>query len=753
MGWHIDETRKYDLNELHRISLTGVVPTLFWVLPMGNWHRDELNDWWSFFTDRSDQYRFNHQIRLNSDNVLEQFGLILIKKSHINSSKMNVDLSELGKDLEKLRSIRESDNQDHKQILILAGSYPQPGWGLIIDSCDVVEFNNVVRGVINKPEYESFLQAIREATDSYYRLENLPQRPNRPNEFQTWGIEIDLAQESLNFLNEAENALNQNEYRKVGEKVIAALEKIKKVNWLEINIDSLQPFFRLQKTLVKALEVKNVSEEIFTKTIYPALFLYIEDPNNRQNILKNIEDKKTRDAMNACHWITGQGIDSNWTAFNEWAMNICSNHPRKISLILNELTGKVRDKPESFRGKKNQAEIEFNVTLKQWNNESASKRTIFHEKLEKVMTLHWWIGPQFLVDLELNIISNKSSISWDPARMIGWKITAIMKEKNFQLNELQSFVKKMEVPLENSISYDAHMVDGSVFTDYVHHVATSKVGFSPRAITVDLIAEFRIPDLKTLIQKFTSETETSDLKKDLAEKVVQALGWEEGTLDTDKKPLAGCIKTENEELVLLNSLNDLRKVLESLCKDIIDVIVAKLNYPYSTLIEMVGQNIYDYRWASRAKNWHEEISKIDLGRAVLIISGFFPTAFPDKKQKLPFFIATLEELRKSGNKDSHDNPKELKPKSSDVAKNINNLLKHSFEMFGELPWHMNVKSIHRGQPRILIGEAWSHGFPTTRLFKIIDTFGNQDDEKFLFWNPSRKNPVVPDPTFIRRPAP
>ena len=96
--------------------------------------------------------------------------------------------------------------------------------------------------------------------------------------------------------------------------------------------------------------------------------------------------------MNACCWITGQGIDSNWTVFNEWAMNICSNHPRKISLILNELTGKVRDKLESFRGKKNQAEIEFNVTLKQWNNESASKRTIFHEKLEKVMMIHWWIG-------------------------------------------------------------------------------------------------------------------------------------------------------------------------------------------------------------------------------------------------------------------------------------------------------------------------------------------------------------------------
>lgn len=69
MGWHIDETRKYDLNELHRISLTGVVPTLFWVLPLGNWNRDELNEWWSFFTDRCDQYRFNHQSRLNPDNV------------------------------------------------------------------------------------------------------------------------------------------------------------------------------------------------------------------------------------------------------------------------------------------------------------------------------------------------------------------------------------------------------------------------------------------------------------------------------------------------------------------------------------------------------------------------------------------------------------------------------------------------------------------------------------------------------------
>src|SRR6266508_4377544 len=63
MGVRIEN---YSLNELHRIAVPGTVtPSLFWVLPVGNWRPRQLDEIWRWFTERPSECR--------------DYGLLLVK--------------------------------------------------------------------------------------------------------------------------------------------------------------------------------------------------------------------------------------------------------------------------------------------------------------------------------------------------------------------------------------------------------------------------------------------------------------------------------------------------------------------------------------------------------------------------------------------------------------------------------------------------------------------------------------------------
>ena len=48
MGYRVEA---YSLEELHRISAPGaVVPSLFWMLPVGHWRMGELDECWRMFS-------------------------------------------------------------------------------------------------------------------------------------------------------------------------------------------------------------------------------------------------------------------------------------------------------------------------------------------------------------------------------------------------------------------------------------------------------------------------------------------------------------------------------------------------------------------------------------------------------------------------------------------------------------------------------------------------------------------------------
>ena len=107
------------------------------------------------------------------------------------------------------------------------------------------------------------------------------------------------------------------------------------------------------------------------------------------------------------------------------------------------------------------------------------------------------------------------------------------------------------------------------------------------------------------------------------------------------------------------------------------------------------------------------------------------------------------------NKSSHH--REGQPRSltalDDAPASILQILAMGEAFLTEFPWHLDVSVVYGNQPKVLSGEAWSHGSPTTRLLRVIVWSGNDPGTRVTVWNRKRRNPILSDPVFIVRPRP
>ena len=200
------------------------------------------------------------------------------------------------------------------------------------------------------------------------------------------------------------------------------------------------------------------------------------------------------------------------------------------------------------------------------------------------------------------------------------------------------------------------VADGSYFTDYVHYIAISKPGLSPRAVTRNLLVRLLRPvEMMNLIQLHGGEPPTATDAPRLAEELLHAFGWRQ--LDeVRQKPLAGCIQTgSNTAATLAENLsgNDLRIILESFCKDIVDVVVAQLGYSHGGVWRAIEERLPAYRPSSRTKNWEEEVRLLTVGGAVMILSALGPLAFPTLVKEVHETAAALGKLLETLNRSSH----------------------------------------------------------------------------------------------------
>jgi hypothetical protein len=88
----------------------------------------------------------------------------------------------------------------------------------------------------------------------------------------------------------------------------------------------------------------------------------------------------------------------------------------------------------------------------------------------------------------------------------------------------------------------------------------------------------------------------------------------------------------------------------------------------------------------------------------------------------------------------------------EAAALVQGILSNAQTFMGDLPWHMEANFVYGQQPKVLSGEAWSHGCPPPRLLRVIVWTGASPGIHVKFWNKERRNPVVPDPVFITRPG-
>jgi hypothetical protein len=127
--------------------------------------------------------------------------------------------------------------------------------------------------------------------------------------------------------------------------------------------------------------------------------------------------------------------------------------------------------------------------------------------------------------------------------MVGWKIQASSVDLKF--GDLQVVALELAPGTIGSSPADGPPeanADGSYFTDYVHYIAMSKPGISPRAITRELLARLIRPqELKNLIKLHKGKPAKAIDAPSLAEELLDAFGWRK--LDVlQEKPLAGCVR-------------------------------------------------------------------------------------------------------------------------------------------------------------------------------------------------------------------
>jgi hypothetical protein len=222
--------------------------------------------------------------------------------------------------------------------------------------------------------------------------------------------------------------------------------------------------------------------------------------------------------------------------------------------------------------------------------------------------------------------------------MLGWKI--MVRGVNVAIHDLQVVAQELSpIALAEKAGEGEPMgpADGSYFTDYVHYIAISRPGGSARAVARDLVVRLIRPaEMIKLIALHGGQASENTVAAQLADELLECFGWRKSD-ETHEVPLAACLKTFGSPALTPDerfSGNDLRIVVESFCKDFLDVVVARLGYSEEQVWDAIVERAPRYRPSSWPNNWSDEVGHLSIGAAVILLPALGPLAFPEHEMQV-----------------------------------------------------------------------------------------------------------------------
>jgi len=746
----------YSLAELNKLNPPGsVIPALFWVIPLGNWNWFDLDDLWNLFTIPYDA-KFN---------FCKTLGLLLVKNRFHENDEINANLSGITGKLEDLmpegintiyhESYLRHDNSKSNKFLILSGNYPQPGWGLFIT---VENYRSAVKSLelFLEKSYSEIIDVFEKTHLDYIKWSNKQNDKPKKENISDFEKRLRTLNAILPTCNELQKDLKNNNYNLFHYEILNKFISENPHDDFYQTLTKIKEIFNFEMIfsimIMRSIEKENITKNEINNLIYS--FLNMHDVNN--NNLFKTEDIK----FSTCKRIIGSyllkykeylNVDNNDVANfyeNYYHTNI-SEKIIKFSEQLNLLN--------SIFG-----EINFNVinlenrndeNLRTWLNEKEKLRIAFQNSLENILAYYNKNSFKFLFDLENHLTQNKEfsvkSLSWDPPRMVGWKLLASGLEiENYDIQDyLKKVIPNITKYINNSDSEET--IDGNSFTDYIHYYSINKSNLTTRMACKEILSEvLRASDIRKIMNK----QNITDNSEDKIELILNGFGWP--YVENEKMPLSNCIEIKGDEVILKPTLtgNQIRIALENFCKDLIDVLILKIPFNIVDienfiLLEIDNANIREnYR---RKKTWQNFISKIMLGDSIDVISHLLKRAFPSTNHNL--LLNKFCKVKDETNPTSHDNPG-IRLDRLGIAKAIETILELTHKLISEMPWHFKPIQRNGNLPIVLTGNAWSHSYPNEKQISLILWDSNVSNGEFLVWNPDKKNPVMPNAKMVKRPS-
>lgn len=740
MGYTIET---YSLSELNRISAPNkVVPALFWLIPVGEWEANEL------------RYLWNHFTRGDENSLCQKLGLMLVKndKYFNNEDKTNnqtTNLSDLTGKLSELlpagiKSIYDNDyissSSETSQILILSGSYPQPGWGVLISVSDRYTIERLIKDSLGE-KAPAIEEIFTNASNSYNEWKSSLDTKPIIEDVEKLRILIEDQTILSNILKDLSEDLGPDLYKNFD--LLKQTIKNKPSEIFKSLFDTADDSYILSLLILQNPDKGEINE---------TLAKFINEHNDKtNNLFKSEKNELFKKAASLL--LKLKGNERPIVNFDEWSIGIYESKKEEVKRIVNELESQLKLSIGSLSIKIINIDSSYNSEIAIWKENVEKIRLEFHTNLQAVLQTHIENGPSFLLNIEKKSREEgllSKSISWDPARMVGWKI--ISEGIKIATFDLTTHVIEMIPEFSNQHNDDDYnadsLINGSLFTDFVHYISLKDQNFSPRNATKKLLERVIRPnEIRSILTNYQNVNFPNQNHAEMVESLLVKFGWPAEKSNINIK-LAECI-IENEGKITINNTltgNDIRTICENYCKDLADTLSSIIGYTAAELSDLVTLKFPDYR--PQNMGWDLEIQKLSIGSASFILKALLSEALPDKKETSDNFIKSLDGLRKKFNNLSHDPPI---GKTSELVEGIVSILDYTKELISEMPWHFYPVQRNGHQPTVLTGNAWSHSYKHDRQLSIILWSSDNNSESMLVWNPSKVNPVIPDGKIINRP--